>query len=110
MASTRSIEAVANADGHRWYQLYWCAALVFHIHAWCSYYERRPQKNELTLSILSRAKAVDFTTLMLTLDTFLLGWRPHDLDTAYSPFFAGVCVQVTRINVLAGNPRSYSRG
>ncbi|KAH9983711.1 FMN-dependent alpha-hydroxy acid dehydrogenase [Russula compacta] len=77
-ASTRSIEAVAkaNGDGHRWYQLYW------------------PRTNEVTLSILRRAKAAGFTALVVTLDTFLLGWRPHDLDTAYLPFAAGVGVQV----------------
>ncbi|KAI0246396.1 FMN-dependent alpha-hydroxy acid dehydrogenase [Lactifluus subvellereus] len=77
-ASTRSIEAVAraNGDGHRWYQLYW------------------PRNNEVTLSILGRAKAAGFTALVVTLDTFLLGWRPHDLDTAYLPFLAGVGVQV----------------
>ncbi|KAH9983254.1 FMN-dependent alpha-hydroxy acid dehydrogenase [Russula vinacea] len=77
-ASTRSIEAVAkaNSDGHRWYQLYW------------------PRTNEVTLSILRRAKAAGFTALVVTLDTFLLGWRPHDLDTAYLPFIAGVGVQV----------------
>ena len=26
---------------------------------------------------------------MVTLDTWLLGWRPHDLDTAYLPFLTG---------------------
>jgi lactate 2-monooxygenase len=48
----------------------------------------------VTLSVLGRAKAAGFTALVLTLDTFLLGWRPHDLDTAYLPFLAGVGVQV----------------
>ncbi|KAI0060406.1 FMN-dependent alpha-hydroxy acid dehydrogenase [Artomyces pyxidatus] len=77
-ASTRSIEAVgeANGDGHRWYQLYW------------------PRSNSITLSILGRAKAAGFTALVVTLDTMLLGWRPHDLDTAYLPFAAGVGIQV----------------
>jgi isopentenyl diphosphate isomerase/L-lactate dehydrogenase-like FMN-dependent dehydrogenase len=77
-ASTRSIEAVAkaNGDGHRWYQLYW------------------PRNNEVTLSLLRRAKAAGFTALVLTLDTFLIGWRPHDLETAYLPFIAGVGAQV----------------
>jgi lactate 2-monooxygenase len=77
-ASTRSIEAVAkaNGDGHRWYQLYW------------------PRSNEVTLSLLRRAKAAGFTALVLTLDTFLIGWRPHDLETAYLPFIAGVGAQV----------------
>ena len=48
----------------------------------------------MTLSLLRRAKAAGFTALVVTLDTFLLGWRPHDLDTAYLPFIAGVGVQV----------------
>jgi isopentenyl diphosphate isomerase/L-lactate dehydrogenase-like FMN-dependent dehydrogenase len=48
----------------------------------------------VTLSILRRAKASGFTALVVTLDTFLLGYRPHDLDTAYLPFAAGVGVQV----------------
>ena len=48
----------------------------------------------MTLSLLRRAKAAGFTTLIVTLDTFIIGWRPHDLDTAYLPFAAGVGVQV----------------
>jgi isopentenyl diphosphate isomerase/L-lactate dehydrogenase-like FMN-dependent dehydrogenase len=48
----------------------------------------------VTLSILRRAKAAGFTALVVTLDTFTLGWRPRDLDTAYLPFLAGVGVQV----------------
>ncbi|KAJ7465015.1 FMN-dependent dehydrogenase [Mycena latifolia] len=78
IASSRTIEDVAeaNGDGHRWYQLYW------------------PATNEVTLSILSRAKASGFTALVATLDTMLLGWRPHDLTTSYIPFGHGVGVQV----------------
>ncbi|KAF8194354.1 oxidoreductase [Mycena galopus ATCC 62051] len=77
-ASTRSIEDVAeaNGDGHRWYQLYW------------------PAGKDVLLSILSRAKASGFTALVVTLDTMLLGWRPHDLETSYIPFGHGVGVQV----------------
>jgi isopentenyl diphosphate isomerase/L-lactate dehydrogenase-like FMN-dependent dehydrogenase len=48
----------------------------------------------VTLSVLRRAKAAGFTALVVTVDTFLLGWRPHDLDTAYLPFAAGTGVQV----------------
>jgi lactate 2-monooxygenase len=92
----RSIDAVAkaNGDGHRWYQLYWCASSLFPAHAWCPHYARRPQSNEVRLFILSRAKAVGFIVLVLTLDTFLLDFQPHDLDTAHLPFLAGVGVQV----------------
>ncbi|KAJ7119838.1 oxidoreductase [Mycena epipterygia] len=77
-ASTRTIEDVAqaNGDGHRWYQLYW------------------PSSNEVLLSILKRAKANGFTALVITVDTMLLGWRPHDLAASYIPFLHGVGTQV----------------
>jgi isopentenyl diphosphate isomerase/L-lactate dehydrogenase-like FMN-dependent dehydrogenase len=48
----------------------------------------------VTLSILSRAKASGFTALVVTVDTFKVSFRPHDLDTAYLPFVAGVGLQV----------------
>ncbi|KAF7768542.1 hypothetical protein Agabi119p4_7785 [Agaricus bisporus var. burnettii] len=77
-ASSRSMEevAAANGDGDRWYQLYW------------------PLSNDLTDSILRRAKAAGFTALVVTLDTMLLGWRPHDLEKAYIPFGHGLGVQI----------------
>jgi lactate 2-monooxygenase len=93
-ASSRSIEAVAeaNSNGHRWYQLYW---YVSHPPDHTPSRESsRPRTNEVTLSILRRAKAAGFTALVVTLDTFLIGWRTQDLDTAYLPFIAGVGVQV----------------
>lgn len=31
---------------------------------------------------------------MVTLDTVSLGWRPHDLETSFVPFFHGIGVQV----------------
>ncbi|EPT00268.1 hypothetical protein FOMPIDRAFT_1023862 [Fomitopsis schrenkii] len=74
-ASTRSIEAVAQANGpngHRWYQLYW------------------PRHDDVTISLLNRIKASGFTALVITLDTMLLGWRPHDIQTSYLPFLQGV--------------------
>jgi lactate 2-monooxygenase len=71
--SSFTLEEVAaeNGDGPRWFQLYW------------------PNDPDVTLSMLDRAKAAGFTTLVVTLDTWLLGWRPHDLDTAYLPFLSG---------------------
>ncbi|MCC3655573.1 alpha-hydroxy-acid oxidizing protein [Streptomyces sp. S07_1.15] len=60
--------AEASGDGPRWFQLYW------------------PKDREVTLSLLRRARAAGYTTLVLTLDTWLLGWRPRDLDRAYLPF------------------------
>ena len=117
-AATRSIEAVAKANGdggQRWYQLYWYvlpppARHMTFLHA---SELTRPRTNEVTLSILRRAKAAGFTALVVTLDTFLVGWRPHDLDAAYLPFTAGVGIQVgtsdpvfmERMGSLYGGPR-----
>jgi isopentenyl diphosphate isomerase/L-lactate dehydrogenase-like FMN-dependent dehydrogenase len=77
-ASTSSIEDVAsaNGDGKRWYQLYW------------------PQDNEITTSLLKRAKENGFSVLVVTLDTWSLAWRPADLDNAYIPFIKGVGNQI----------------
>jgi isopentenyl diphosphate isomerase/L-lactate dehydrogenase-like FMN-dependent dehydrogenase len=63
--------AAANGDGSRWFQLYW------------------PNDEAVCLSLLDRARRAGFTTLVVTLDTWLLGWRPHDLDHAYLPFLTG---------------------
>jgi lactate 2-monooxygenase len=73
-ASSRTIEEVAEASGNgpRWYQLYW------------------PNDNDVTISILQRAKAAGFSTLVVTLDTWTLAWRPNDLDQAYLPFIRGI--------------------
>ncbi|CAG8023618.1 unnamed protein product [Penicillium salamii] len=73
-ASTSSIEdvAAANKDGKRWYQLYW------------------PRDNNVTLSMLKRARENGFSVLVVTLDTWSLAWRPADLDNGYVPFIKGV--------------------
>ncbi|PPQ84734.1 hypothetical protein CVT26_014744, partial [Gymnopilus dilepis] len=77
-AASRSLEqiAAANGDGHRWYQLYW------------------PKSDEITLSLLGRAKKAGYSALVVTLDTMSLGWRPHDLKSAYIPFAQGVGIQI----------------
>jgi lactate 2-monooxygenase len=46
------------------------------------------------LSLLKRAKANGFTALVVTLDTSSIGWRPHDIKTAYLPFIHGFGTQV----------------
>jgi lactate 2-monooxygenase len=73
-ASSHTIEEVAEASGTgpRWYQLYW------------------PTEDEVTISLLKRARAAGYTTLVVTLDTWTLGYRPHDLDQSYLPFIRGV--------------------
>lgn len=77
-AATRTIEqaAEANGNGERWYQLYW------------------PRTDAVTVSLLQRAKAAGYTTLVVTLDTFTLGWRSRDLDESYLPFLFGEGTQI----------------
>lgn len=73
-AAAHSIEQVAEAsgDGPRWYQLYW------------------PKDRDVAASLIGRAEAAGYRALVVTLDTFVLGWRPTDLDTAYLPFLQSV--------------------
>jgi isopentenyl diphosphate isomerase/L-lactate dehydrogenase-like FMN-dependent dehydrogenase len=63
--------AAANGDGVRWFQLYW------------------PNDEEVCASFLARARSAGYSALVVTLDTWLLGWRPRDLDHAYLPFLTG---------------------
>lgn len=69
-AASYPMEEVAEVagEGSRWYQLYW------------------PKDPEVCVSLLERAARAGYSTLVLTLDTWLLGWRPTDLDRAYLPF------------------------
>lgn len=73
-ASSHTIEEVAAAsDGApRWFQLYW------------------PTEDAVTVSLLHRARDAGYSVLVVTLDTWTLGWRPMDLDGAYLPFLRGV--------------------
>ncbi|WP_354698742.1 Lactate 2-monooxygenase [Paraconexibacter sp. AEG42_29] len=81
-ASSYTMEAIAEAgDGAtpedqttspRWYQLYW------------------PRGRELARSLVERAEAAGYQAIVVTLDTWLLGWRPRDLQEAYLPFLESV--------------------
>ncbi len=73
-AGSTTLEEVAEAggDGPRWYQLYWS------------------KDRELAASFLERAAASGFRALVVTLDTFSMGWRPRDLDRAFLPFLRAV--------------------
>ena len=73
-ASSTPMEEIAAAmgDGDRWFQLYW------------------PRDPEVTKSFLGRARASGHSVLVVTLDTWLLAWRPRDLDQAYLPFISGI--------------------
>ena len=58
------------------------------------HFSHRPRTTDVTLSLLRRAKNNGFTALVVTLDTMMIGWRPHDLARAYLPFGHGVGIQV----------------
>jgi len=75
-AASHTIEQVADAMGSssRWYQLYW------------------PKDRELASSFVARAEAAGYGAIVLTLDTWMLGWRPRDLSAAYLPFLKGIGV------------------
>jgi lactate 2-monooxygenase len=83
-AAASTIEDVAEAngqDGQRWYQLYWPSR----------------ENDDITISLLNRAKKAGYTMLFVTLDTYILGWRPSDMDNGYNPF-----MRSDRIGVESG--------
>jgi lactate 2-monooxygenase len=72
-ASSFSLEDVAGAAGApKWFQLYW------------------PRNRELAASLIARAEAAGYGAIVLTVDTFLPGWKPRDLQGAWQPFFDGI--------------------
>ena len=54
----------------------------------------RPRNNDVTASLLKRAKENGYKALVVTLDTMTIGWRPHDLETSFNPFLHGIGVQL----------------
>lgn len=72
-ASSRPIEEVAQVMGNspRWFQLYW------------------PKDRKFAVSLMQRAETAGYGAIVVTLDTWLLGWRPRDLSQAYLPFLRG---------------------
>jgi isopentenyl diphosphate isomerase/L-lactate dehydrogenase-like FMN-dependent dehydrogenase len=73
-AGSHTLEEIAEAcgEGHRWYQLYW------------------PRGQELAASFVGRAEQAGYEAILVTLDTWLLGWRPRDLSQGYLPFLKSV--------------------
>ncbi|HWU65338.1 MAG TPA: alpha-hydroxy-acid oxidizing protein [Ensifer sp.] len=79
MASTLSqapMEAVAKALGGTpgYFQLY------------------TPRDRDLALSFIARAENAGFEALVVTLDTWVTGWRPRDLNAANFPQLRGLCL------------------
>jgi isopentenyl diphosphate isomerase/L-lactate dehydrogenase-like FMN-dependent dehydrogenase len=71
--SSAPLEAVAQAMGDvaHWFQLYW------------------PRDPNLAASFLSRAERAGYSAIVVTLDTYLLGWRERDLQLGWLPFIRG---------------------
>jgi len=68
------IAAAGGADAPRWFQLYWA--------------NDRP----LVESFVGRAEAAGYGAIVLTVDTFVPGWKPRDLQQAWLPFLEGMGV------------------
>ena len=75
-ASAFTLEQIAEAsgDGPRWFQLYW------------------PNDRALAASLVGRAEAAGYSAIVLTVDTFVPGWKPRDLQQAWLPFLNGMGV------------------
>ena len=73
-ASAFTLEEIAAAGGDapRWFQLYWAT------------------DRGLVESFVSRAETAGYGAIVVTLDTFLPGWKPRDLQQAWLPFLQGV--------------------
>ena len=51
-----------------------------------------PTDRDLAVSFIRRAERAGFRALVVTLDTWVTGWRPRDLDTANFPQLRGYCL------------------
>ena len=74
-ASHFTLEEIAAAGGDgapRWFQLYWA------------------NDRELVESFVGRAEAAGYGAIVVTVDTFLPGWKPRDLQQAWLPFLEGI--------------------
>ena len=73
-ASHFTLEQIAEAGGEgapRWFQLYW------------------PNDRRLVESMVGRAEQAGYGAIVVTVDTFIPGWKPRDLQQAWLPFLEG---------------------
>jgi isopentenyl diphosphate isomerase/L-lactate dehydrogenase-like FMN-dependent dehydrogenase len=72
-AATCTLEEIAEAggEGPRWFQLYW------------------PNDDALARSFVERAENAGYEAIVVTVDTFIPGWKPRDLQQAWLPFLEG---------------------
>jgi isopentenyl diphosphate isomerase/L-lactate dehydrogenase-like FMN-dependent dehydrogenase len=71
--SSVPLEKVAETvgDSPRWFQLYW------------------PRDPALAASLVGRAERAGYSAIVVTLDTYLYGWRERDLQQGWLPFAHG---------------------
>ena len=51
-----------------------------------------PTDRDVAASLVHRAQAAGFKGIVVTLDTWIPGWRPRDLSTSNFPFLRGQCL------------------
>ena len=51
-----------------------------------------PTDRELAASFVHRAEAAGFKVIVVTLDTWIPGWRPRDMASSNFPFLRGLCL------------------
>jgi len=73
-ASHFTLEEIAETggEGPRWFQLYW------------------PNERDLLESFVGRAETAGYEAIVVTVDTFIPGWKPRDLQQAWLPFLQGM--------------------
>lgn len=59
--------------------------------AWFQLYT--PKNRELAESLIRRAEAAGYSALVVTLDTWVTGWRPRDLNASNFPQLRGMVLQ-----------------
>ena len=74
-----------------------------------------PTDRELAESLVRRAEAAGFRGIVVTLDTWITGWRPRDLATSNFPQLRGHCLAnyfsdpVFRSRLAQAPPRTHGR-
>ena len=73
-AAAHTLEKIAAVagDAPRWFQVYW------------------PNDDAIGRSFLERAESAGYGAIVVTVDTFIPGWKPRDLQRAELPFLRGV--------------------
>ncbi|WP_243750097.1 alpha-hydroxy-acid oxidizing protein [Nocardia ignorata] len=51
-----------------------------------------PTDRDLAISFMQRAERAGYRAIVVTLDTWVTGWRPRDLNTANFPQLRGLCL------------------